>query len=76
MLLKWTTLVFGGSGVFDKGAEDGALGGVEGTGDKVIVSIVEMILLVLVSVKVVVKQVLEEHNEKDFIHQRPRVPFH
>ena len=34
----------------------------------VIVSIVEMILLVLVSVKVVVKQVLEEHNEKDFIH--------
>ena len=33
-----------------------------------IVSIVEMILLVLVSVKVVVKQVLEEHNEKDFIH--------
>ena len=39
-----------------------------------IVSIVEMILLV--SVKVVVKQVLEEHNEKDFIHLRPRVPFH
>ena len=33
-----------------------------------IVSIVEMILLVLMSVKVVVKQVLEEHNEKDFIH--------
>ena len=33
MLLKWTTLIFGGSGVFDKGAEDGALGGVEGTGD-------------------------------------------
>ena len=33
MLHKWTTLIFGGSGVFDKGAEDGALGGVEGTGD-------------------------------------------
>ena len=30
---KQTTLIFGGSGVFDKGAEDGALGGVEGTGD-------------------------------------------
>ena len=33
MLHKWTTLIFGGSGVFDKGAEDGALGGVDGTGD-------------------------------------------
>ena len=30
---KQTTLIFGGSGVFDKGAEDGALGGVDGTGD-------------------------------------------
>ena len=42
----------------------------------VIVSIVEMIFVVLVSVKVAAKQVLEEHNEKDFIHLRPRVPFH
>ena len=28
-----TTLIFGGSGVCDKGAEDGALGGVDGTED-------------------------------------------
>ena len=42
----------------------------------VIVSIVEKTLVVLVWVKVAVKQVLEEHSEKDFIHLRPRVPFH
>ena len=42
----------------------------------VIVSIVEKTLVVLVSVKVAAKWVLEEHNEKDFIHLRPRVPFH
>ena len=41
-----------------------------------IVSIVEKTLVVLVWVKVAVKQVLEEHNEKDFTHLRPRVPFH
>ena len=42
----------------------------------VIVSIVEKSLVVLVLVKVAAKWVLEEHNEKDFIHLRPNVHFH
>ena len=42
----------------------------------VIESIVEKTLVVLVLVKVVAKQVLEEHNEKGFIHLRPNVHFH
>ena len=40
----------------------------------VIESIVEKTLVVLV--KVAAKWVLEEHNEKDFIHLRPNVRFH
>ena len=42
----------------------------------VIESIVEKTLVVLVLVKVAAKWVLEEHNEKDFIHLRPNVHFH
>ena len=35
-----------------------------------------VLVLVLVLVKVAAKRVLEEHNEKDFIHLRPNVHFH
>ena len=42
----------------------------------VIDSIVEKTLVVLVLVKVVAKWILEEHNEKDFIHLWPNVRFH
>ena len=42
----------------------------------VIESIVVKSLVVLVLVKVAAKRILEEHNEKDFIHLRPNVRFH
>ena len=41
----------------------------------VIESIVEKSLVVLVLVKVAAKRILEEHNEKDFIHLRAKCPL-